>query len=184
MRLDLGCGSRYREGWLGVDPDQSALLCRGGDWLVGCGERIPLPSESVDELRADVSLPYMDLRATASEIARVLRPGAIAWLKVHPAAYAWQELLHATTWRDRLFRVFVLANGLLQHCLGRAIRLPNGRCDTFQTRHGLRRAFERTGLKVVISLWDVGIQWPHAGDCWVMVHKNADLSCPPYPISA
>jgi len=45
-----------------------------------------------------------------------------------------------------LFRLYVMANGLLFHCTGRAVGFVKGGTESFQTEPGMRIALNRAGF--------------------------------------
>ena len=88
--LDLAAGTgKLTEGLLALglevtavepDPDMRAALSRrlpGISPLDGTGERIPLPTASVDAVFVGQAFHWFDATAALTEIARVLRPGGV-----------------------------------------------------------------------------------------------------------
>ncbi|NEQ47613.1 MAG: methyltransferase domain-containing protein [Leptolyngbya sp. SIOISBB] len=74
IRLDLGCGSIKREGFIGIDLSSRSDL----PWNIEWG--IPFPDNSIAEIRSDHFLEHLDLVqviATLKECKRVLIPGGI-----------------------------------------------------------------------------------------------------------
>jgi len=93
--LDLGSGAGQTliaacPGRLsfGLDIDFEALrlgrsfTCEVA-FVCGRAEQLPFASESFDLVISRVSLPYTHLRASLSEINRVLRPKGRIWLTLH-----------------------------------------------------------------------------------------------------
>lgn len=87
--LDVGCGTgysalalaRHARRVVGVEPSphmlQRATPHRGVRYVAGAAERLPLADRSVDIATFAGSLFYADRRATAEELGRVCRLGAL-----------------------------------------------------------------------------------------------------------
>jgi hypothetical protein len=93
----------------------------------------------------------MEIPLVLGEIARVLTPGGSLWLSLHSfrmvRRHLVRSLLHLDV-RDTIYRVYVVLNGLLFHFSGRVFRFPlkRERCESFQTRRGMRIALRRAGF--------------------------------------
>jgi len=160
--LDLGCGSgRDLASWgvttsdevTGLDIDDSPLAIArvrfpNRTYLQGVGECLPFEGESFERVISAVALPYMNIQKTLAEIHRVLVPGGRLSLSLHPPSFTIAELLHNAIPKPvpTLFRLYVIANGLLFHCTGRAVRFVKGRTESFQTERGMRIALNRAGF--------------------------------------
>jgi ubiquinone/menaquinone biosynthesis C-methylase UbiE len=159
--LDLGCGSgRDLSPWdvtdsdkvTGVDIDDSRLAAAklrfpGRSYMQGAGERLPLDDESFDRAVCILALPYMNIQKALAEIHRILVPGGGLLLRLHPPSFTIAELHSAIPNPfPTLFRLYVIANGLLFHCTGTTVGLPNGRTESFQTERGMRAALNRAGF--------------------------------------
>jgi hypothetical protein len=69
-------------------------------------------------------------------------------LSLHLPSFTIAELLHNAIPKPAptLFRLYVIANGLLFHCTGRTVGFLNGRTESFQTERGMRVALNRAGF--------------------------------------
>jgi ubiquinone/menaquinone biosynthesis C-methylase UbiE len=160
--LDLGCGSgRDLALWgvtasdevTGLDIDGSRLAIAkvrfsNRTYLQGAGEWLPFEDESFDLVISAVALPYMNIQKTLAEIHRILVRGGGLSLSLHLPGFTMAELLHNAIPKPvpTLFRLYVLANGLLFHCIGRTVGFPNGRTESFETERGMRVALNRAGF--------------------------------------
>jgi ubiquinone/menaquinone biosynthesis C-methylase UbiE len=160
--LDLGCGSgQDLASWgvtasdevTGLDIDDNRLIAArvrfpNRTFLRGIGECLPLEDESFDRAISAVALPYMNIQKTLAEIHRILVPGGRLSLSLHPPSFTIAELLHNAIPKPvpTLFRLYVMANGLLFHCTGRAVGFVKGRTESFQTERGMRIALNRAGF--------------------------------------
>jgi hypothetical protein len=90
----------------------------------------------------------MNVQKTLTEIHRILVPGGGLSLSLHPPSFTIVELLHNALPKPvpTLFRLYVLANGLLFHCTGWTVGFLNGRTESFQTERGMRVALNRAGF--------------------------------------
>jgi len=160
--LDLGCGSgRDLASWgvtpsdrvIGLDIDHRCVAIAKGrfsnrTYLQGAGERLPFEAESFDRVISAVALPYMSIQKTLAEIHRILVPGGSLSLSLHLPSFTIAELLHNALPKPipTLFRLYVMANGLLFHCTGRTVGFLKGRTESFQTERGMRLALNRAGF--------------------------------------
>jgi len=160
--LDLGCGlGRDLASWgvtasdevTGLDVDDSRLAIAkvrfsGQNYLKGAGECLPFGDESFDRVISAVALPYMNIQKTLAEVHRVLVRGGGLSLSLHLPSFTIAELLHNAIPKPvpTLFRLYVLANGLLFQCIGRTVGFLKGRTESFQTERGMRVALNRAGF--------------------------------------
>jgi SAM-dependent methyltransferase len=160
--FDLGCGSgRDLAPWGVTDADEITGLDVDDErlaiarlrfphrvYLRGVGEHLPVPDESFDRVISAVALPYMNIPKALAEIHRILVPGGRLSLSLHLPSFTLQELLHNAFPKPvpTLFRLYVMANGLLFHCSGRTVAFPNRRTESFQTERGMRVALNRAGF--------------------------------------
>lgn len=160
--LDLGCGSgRGLASWgvtasdevTGLDIDNSRLVTAkvrfpNRTYLQGAGECLPFEDESFDHAISAVALPYMNIQKTLAEIHRILVPGGGLSLSLHLPTFTIAELLHNAIPKPvpTLFRLYVMANGLLFHCTGRTVGFLRARTESFQTERGMRVALNRAGF--------------------------------------
>jgi ubiquinone/menaquinone biosynthesis C-methylase UbiE len=170
--LDLGCGSgRDLASWgvtasdevTGLDIDDSRLAIAKSrfpnrTYLQGTGERLPCQDESFDRVISAVALPYMNVEKVLAEIHRSLVPGGALSLSLHPPSFTLTELLRNAIPKPvpTLFRLYVMANGLLFHCTGRTVGFLSGRTESFQTERGMRIALNRAGFVNLLFSWGTG----------------------------
>jgi hypothetical protein len=90
----------------------------------------------------------MNIQKTLAEIHRILIPGGRLSLSLHLPSFTIGELLHNALPKPipTLFRLYVMANGLLFHSTGRTIGLLTSRTESFQTERGMRMALKRAGF--------------------------------------
>jgi ubiquinone/menaquinone biosynthesis C-methylase UbiE len=160
--LDLGCGSGQElVSWgvtasdevTGLDIDDNRLATArvrfpNRTFLRGNGECLPFEDASFDRAISGVALPYMNIQKTLAEIHRILVPDGRFSLSLHPPSFTIAELIHNAIPKPvpTLFRLYVMANGLLFHCTGRAVGFVNGRMESFQTERGMGIALNRAGF--------------------------------------
>jgi SAM-dependent methyltransferase len=164
--LDLGCGRSGSKltgtvagARVGLDVSLSELREAKRnlpDYLLVCGrgEQLPFPDDFFIEVVCGVALPYMDIRAALGEVARVLEPEGRFLATLHPLSFVLSELsrsLAAFNWQDVGYRIYVILNGILLHCLGVGFHFPFGskRFESFQTYHFVSRALRKAGVKRV-----------------------------------
>jgi ubiquinone/menaquinone biosynthesis C-methylase UbiE len=166
--LDVGCGagqtliaSNLLAGMLavGIDIDHSAI-CLGSQlsekiqFVTAKGEALPFESDCFDLIICRVALPYMNVNKALSEIRRVLKAGGRIWLVLHPLGITLREL-GSTVLRlqikDAVYRLWVLANGLILHAFGRqyAPFFKPGCYESWQTTRAIKRALKRTGFECI-----------------------------------
>ncbi|HKC01483.1 MAG TPA: class I SAM-dependent methyltransferase [Terriglobales bacterium] len=160
--LDLGCGSgRDLALWkvtafdevTGLDVDGSSLAIAklrfpNRTYLQGAGECLPFDDESFDRVISAVALPYMNIQKALAEIHRTLVPDGGLSLSLHLPGFTMAELLHNAMPKPvpTLFRLYVMANGLLFHVTGKTVGFLRGRTESFQTERGMRVALHRAGF--------------------------------------
>ena len=170
--LDLGCGSgRDLTSWgvtasdqvTALDIDNTALLVakarfRNRFYVQGAAERLPFANQSFDLIVSTVALPYMDIPKTLVEAFRTLVPGGRLSVSLHPPGFTIGELLHNALPKPiaTVFRLYVLANGLLLHVTGRTLGFVSGRTESFQTQRGMRIALNRAGFVSASFRWGTG----------------------------
>jgi ubiquinone/menaquinone biosynthesis C-methylase UbiE len=164
--LDLGCGVGDTLGSL-TGPNLCAFgldlsiprLCRASrnapevGFVCGRGESIPFRDNAFDLVFSEVALPYMNIPAAVSEIARVIRPGGAIWLKLHRARFVQREMgtsFRKLHFRDVLYRGYVLANGLCLHVAGVNVSV-GWRCESFQTERGMQQILSRCGFSKIVA---------------------------------
>jgi ubiquinone/menaquinone biosynthesis C-methylase UbiE len=160
--LDLGCGSGLDlASWgvsasdevTGLDIDERCLIIAkerfpNRTYLHGAGERLPFEDNSFDRVISAVALPYMDIPTALAEIQRILVPDGRVSLSLHLPSFTLAELRKIALPKPipTLFRLYVMANGLLFHWTGRTVGFINGRTESFQTERGMRVALKRHGF--------------------------------------
>jgi ubiquinone/menaquinone biosynthesis C-methylase UbiE len=160
--LDLGCGGGVDlASWsvdasdevtgLDIDPQRLAVAKArfpNRTYQFGRGESLPFEEESFDRAISSVALPYMNIQKALAEICRVLVPGGGLSLSLHLPSFTIAELLHNAFPKPvpTLFRLYVMANGVLFHCAGRTVGFLKGRTESFQTERGMRVALNRAGF--------------------------------------
>jgi ubiquinone/menaquinone biosynthesis C-methylase UbiE len=171
----------------GVDIDEDALAQGRVSFpqfvfVNAEGEQLPFPDQFFDVVISRVAVCYMDVPVALREMRRVLKIGGEVKMKLHPFRFTFAELraeiASGPLWRRAqraVYRGYVLTNGLALHFLGVNFRFPlvRRRCESFQTREGMRRALVAAHFgKVDVSCWDAGIEWPHAGNCRVSAFRE------------
>jgi len=160
--LDLGCGPgcdlaswgvTVSDEVTGLDIDGRRLAIAkvrfpNRTYLQGVGECLPFEDERFDQVISAVALPYMNIQKTLAEVHRTLVPGGGLSLSLHLPSFTVAELLHNALPKPvpTLFRLYVIANGLLFHCTGRTVGFLKGRTESFQTERGMRVALNRAGF--------------------------------------
>ena len=160
--LDLGCGSgcdlvswgvTASDEITGIDIDRSRLPIAkmrfpNRTYLRAAGECLPFENESFDRVISSVALPYMNIQKTLAEVHRILVPGGGLSLSLHLPSFTMAELRHNAFPKPvpTLFRLYVMANGLLFHSTGTTVGFLRGRTESFQTERGMRVALIRAGF--------------------------------------
>jgi ubiquinone/menaquinone biosynthesis C-methylase UbiE len=157
--LDLGCGDgltpeklSFPQHWqvVGLDVNCELLLKArlrfpARSFVCSAAEDVPFACCSFDRVVANVSLPYMNISKALTEINRVLVPGGILVASLHPFTFTLSELRQVYKHKPQaaLYRLWVLANGILFHLTGRNIG------EAFQTERGIRIATSRANFVCV-----------------------------------
>jgi len=160
--LDLGCGSgRDLAVWginaadviTGLDIDRSSLeLAKvrfpNRTYVLGAGECLPFEEASFERVISAVAVPYMNIGRSLAEMYRILVPGGHVSLSLHLPGFTLSELLHQALPKPipTLFRLYVMANGVLFHCAGITAGFLRGKTESFQTERGMRIALDRAGF--------------------------------------
>ena len=136
---------------LGVEYDDHLAARARADGLRVCraaAEHLPFASASMDGLVCKVVIPYTDELAALSEVARVLRPGAIARVSYHGLGYSLRYLFTDRNWKRRVYAARVIVNTGVYRLTGS--RLPGFWGDTvYQSPELLRQYYDRVGLELV-----------------------------------
>jgi ubiquinone/menaquinone biosynthesis C-methylase UbiE len=160
--LDLGCGWETNlafwginasDAIIGIDLDHHRLAAArvrfpNRRFLRGAGETLPFAEDSFDRVVSGVALPYMNIPKALAEIHRVLVSGGSVSLSLHTLRFTLDELFRKALPRPRptLFRLYVMANGIVFHLTGGTAQYVKGRTESFQTERGMRIALERAGF--------------------------------------
>ena len=164
--LDFGCGTGWVLAKASTDCDKLLVgvdfsladLVQGSRrfpnlcFVRGNGLALPFSPASFDEVIGHVSLPYMDTSAALREIHRVLAPGGSFFLTVHSLEYVRQRLrigVGKGRWKDRLFMLYAIANGLLNHCGFPQLSWFGGKFETIHTAAGIARTARKAGFSTV-----------------------------------
>lgn len=116
LRVDLGCGPRKAQGYMGVD------ICPapGVDLVANLTRAFPFSDSTVDELRAhDVIEHLPDRLHTMNEIWRVCKPDALVDLLVPSSdgRGAFQDPTHVSFWNINSFQYYAVEYpGYLELC--------------------------------------------------------------------
>lgn len=106
VKLDLGCGPRKKEGFIGVDFDDK---WPGVDVAADLTKRFPYPDSSVDEIWAhDVIEHLPDRIHTMNELWRVCKAGAEVNIRVPSTdgRGAFQDPTHVSFWNVNSFKYY------------------------------------------------------------------------------
>jgi len=160
--LDLGCGSAgdlarwgvaAPDKVTGLDIDHSSLMIAGVRfpnriYLQGAGESLPFEDESFDRVISNVALPYMNIQRALAEVQRILVPGGSLSVSLHLPGFTIAELVHNAIPQPipTLFRLYVIANGIVFHSVGKTVGFVKGRTESFQSERGMRLALKRAGF--------------------------------------
>lgn len=160
--LDLGCGwGQDLSSWgvttldevTGVDIDETRLEAArkqfpARTFLYGAGEKLPFENAHFERVISSVALPYMNIPKALREIHRVLVPGGSLSVSLHLPSFTFAELRQHALPRPipTIFRLYVMANGVLFHCTGQTCSFVNHRTESFQTERGMKIAFHNAGF--------------------------------------
>jgi len=103
LHLDLGCGPRKKDGFIGVDVDDK---WPGVDVAADLTRRFPYPDSSVDKIRAHDIIEHLPDRIhTMNEIWRVCKRGATVDIRVPSTdgRGAFQDPTHVSFWNINSF---------------------------------------------------------------------------------
>ena len=154
--LDVGCGAGQTliVGYpdrisFGLDIDFDALklgrsLTDSVRFTQRKAEALPYKSGQFDLLFARVCIPYTNIVAALREFRRVLKPGGLLWITLHPIAIPLAQA-RKSGYKAKLFFCYVALNSALFHLIQRQFPL-RGRYESFQTDSGMRRALSHTGF--------------------------------------
>jgi len=94
---------------------------------------------------ARVSLLFSNLGLSLPEIRRVLRKGGRIWITLHPFSMAWKHAKDYKNLKAWIYFGYIIVNSLFYHLIQKQFSVY-GHCESFQTKHGLRRGLERCGF--------------------------------------
>lgn len=166
--LDVGCGIGQtlltsnlppNATAFGIDIDHEALaygarIAPQFRFVSATVERLPFGNGVFDFVYSRVALPWVHIPSALTEMARVTAPGGQVWCSLTSPSTALADLRRALgqrSFRNVVFRSYVLANGSLFHLTGRQVRFPlrRHRCESFQTASAMTRAMHSAGLEGV-----------------------------------
>ena len=109
---------------------------------------MPFEEESFDRVISTVALPYMNIQKTLAEIHRILVPGGGLSVSLHLPGFTIAELVHNAIPQPipTLFRLYVIANGIVFHSVGKTVGFVKKRTESFQSERGMRLALKRAGF--------------------------------------
>ena len=105
LQVDIGCGSRKPEGFIGVD----IYPWPGVDIVADLTKKFPFPDKTVDELRAYDCLEHLpNIIHSMNEIWRICKPGAIVDILVPSTdgRGAFQDPTHVSFWNINSFMYY------------------------------------------------------------------------------
>lgn len=158
--LDIGCGAgqtliaAYSDRVsYGVDIDAGALklgnrLTDRVRFAQSRAEALPYRDSQFDRVISRVAIPYTNIQSTLKEIRRVLKPGGELWATLHSFSMVVRNR-DLKALRTHLSLAYVLANSALFHVLQRQFHVM-GKCESFQTPTGIRRALEQNGFEDIV----------------------------------
>jgi predicted SAM-dependent methyltransferase len=122
MKLNLGCGNRRMEGWVGVDRHP----CDAADVLCDLTKRLPFAESSIDAVHMDDFIEHvLDIPAFLDELARACKPGAriVMTTPHYSSAASWRNPthLHHLSW----FSFDYVGHPEHRHYMGRDLRLAD-----------------------------------------------------------
>lgn len=105
IKLDLGCGGNKKEGFVGLDQNQSGFT----DVICDLSLGIPYPADYADEIRAHDFIEHIaDKSFIMSEIHRVAKPDCRIDIFVPSTdgRGAWQDPDHKSWWNENSFHYY------------------------------------------------------------------------------
>jgi SAM-dependent methyltransferase len=174
--LDIGCGAGQElrpfvaAGAFGVGTDVAPevgilgrkLFAREDlpgkvTFVRSAAEHLPFASGSFEVLVCRLALPYTDNRRALGEMARVLRPGGLLFLKIHHAWFYAHKFWSGLLTGRLLYMVHslrVLVGGTLYHLTGNQVRNRLVTNETFQSGWMLKNELARHSLSIVHKMPD------------------------------
>jgi SAM-dependent methyltransferase len=124
MKLNLGCGNKRMDGYLGVDRHP----CEAAGVLCDLTRRLPFADDSVDGVFMDNFIEHvLDIPALLSEVARVCRKGARVVMTTphYSSAASWRNPthFHHLSW----YSFDYVSEEKHRHYLGEGMRLVDRR---------------------------------------------------------
>jgi GT2 family glycosyltransferase len=105
IKVDIGCGSRKNQGFIGVD----IYPWPGVDLVADLTKKFPFPDNTVDEIRAYDCLEHLpNIIHTMNEIWRICKPGATVDILVPSTdgRGAFQDPTHVSFWNINSFMYY------------------------------------------------------------------------------
>ena len=127
MKLHLGCGTNYKEGWVNVDLDPNVKA----DWHGDCNE-MPFANDTFDYIYTHHVLEHFDdLFKILYEISRVSKNGAI--LEIIVPYWSWSQNqgnpYHKLYFSEHTMRFFDKENGIYKRGQTQPFSLQELECD-------------------------------------------------------
>ena len=124
MKLNLGCGNKKMEGYVGVDRHR----CEAAGVLCDVTRRLPFAEGSIDAVYMDNFIEHvLDIPALLAEVSRVCRPGARVVMTTphYTSAASWRNPTHHhhLSW----FSFDYVGQPKYRHYLGQDLRLVHRR---------------------------------------------------------
>lgn len=105
IKIDLGCGSRKRDGYIGVDVVDLA----GVDIVCNLEQRLPFDDDSIDDVYASYFIEHVgDIVKLIRELYRVCRDGALLEIKVpyYQSVTQFKDPTHRSFFMPEMIRYF------------------------------------------------------------------------------
>ena len=154
---------------VGIDIDMTSLsMARrmadvwsrepGVEFMCAKSEHLGVASQSVDIIIARLLLPYVAIRETLDEFARVIRPGGLMIIQIHTSAYYRQRLLqHPRQITNWIYHIRPLLSGAFFAVTGRQPAWRRFR----ETAMTMRHLLALQPLREMVEVWrDSDLQKP------------------------
>ena len=134
------------------------------EFIRASGHELPFAAAAFDVLICRIALMYMDVKPALLEMARVLRPGGVFFLKYHAPSYYLSKFgvgLKSGNILSSVHATRCLATGYFYQKTGRQSfnKLTAGG-ETFVTRKILEREFKSSALKIIGEMPDTNSRTP------------------------
>lgn len=117
MKLNIGCGKQYKEGFINIDVFDTTVADK-----IMPAHNLAFPSNSIDEIQAMQlieHLGYINARYALAEWFRVLKPGGTLWIETPDIETAFRKYLNGThsTKKELLSWIYGLDSQGMSHQL-------------------------------------------------------------------